>query len=233
MQSGPIMVDPSLQQELKPGEQLLWWGKPDIAHRVKTRSVQTINLTISIILALVMAALVVFSIQLFREESSIGSIDSNTVILLLMSLVLLGIYIYRLYQFFSQRTHQTTNLKQTTYGITNQRVIVITATAQHFIVNSYRANDIGQINRVETGGGWGDVSYGKARHIQRGRRTITIVEKLVGIANVRLVEDLLVTTFKSDSGTAPAFSPALTPLPPQPYPPTPQFYHLPQGQPQE
>lgn len=232
MQSGPIMVDPSLQQELKPGEQLLWWGKPDIARRVKTGSGQTINITIYSILALVMVALVIFDIQLFSEESSFGSIDSNTVILLLVSLVLLGVYIYRLYQFASQRTQYTTNLRNTTYGITNQRVIVITATTQHFIVNSYRANDLGQINRVETGGGWGDVSYGKARHIQRGRRTIAIVEKLVGIPNVRLVEDLLVTTFKG-SGTPPAFPPAQTPPPPQSYPPTPQSYYLPQGQPQE
>jgi hypothetical protein len=227
------MVDPSLQQELKPGEQLLWWGKPDLARRVKTSGVQTINLTIYGILALVMVALIVFDIQLFREESSVGSIDSNTVILLLVSIVLLGVYIYRLYQFSIQRTQYTTNLKHTTYGITNQRVIVITATAQHFIVNSYRANDIGQINRVETGEGWGDVSYGKIRHIQRGRRTISIVEKLVGLPNVRLVEDLLVTTFKGASGTAPAFLPVQTPLPPQSYPPTPQFYHLPPGQPQE
>lgn len=230
MQSGPSMVDPSLQQELKPGEQLLWWGRPDLAHRAKTSSMQTINVAIYGILALVMVALIIFDVQLFHEESSLGGVDSNTVILLLVSIVLLGVYLYRLFQISHQRTQYITNLKQTIYGITNQRVIVMTATAQNFIVNSYRANDIGQINRVETGGGWGDVSYGKARHIQRGRRTITLVEKLVGIPDVRLVEDLLVKTFKSAPGTPPALYPAQVPLPPQPYPPTPQSYHSPQPQ---
>lgn len=227
MLSGPSMVDSSLQQELKAGEQLLWWHRPDPAHRAKTGSVQTINLTIYSILALVMVALIIFDIQLFREESSLNGIDSNTVILLLVSIVLLGVYLYRLFQLSHQRAQHATNLRNTIYGITNQRVIVMTATAQNFIVNSYRANDIGQINRVETGEGWGDVSYGKARHIQQGRRTLTIVEKLVGVPNVRQVEDLLVQTFKSAPapGTPPVFYTAQTP---PPYPPTPQSY-----QPQE
>lgn len=229
MLPGPTTVDPSLQQELKPGEQLLWWGRPDSAHRAKTSNAPTITMIIYSILALVMVGLVIFDIQLFREESTLGGVDSNTVILLLASIVLLGLYLYRLYQFSRQRTQYTTNLRHTIYGITNQRVIVMTATAQNFIVNSYRENDIGQINRIETGGGWGDVSYGKARHIQRGSRTITIVEKLVGIPDVRLVEDLLVKTFKSAPGTPPAFAPPQLPAA-QPYPPTPQSYYPPSEQ---
>ncbi|MDQ2717161.1 MAG: hypothetical protein M3Z08_19850 [Chloroflexota bacterium] len=64
-------------------------------------------------------------------------------------------------------------------------------------MNSCTRDDIGQINRVETGGGWGNLSYGKARHIQRGNRLFTVAETLQGIPNVRMVEDLLSTTFKS------------------------------------
>jgi hypothetical protein len=231
MQSEPMMVDPYLQHELKPGEQLLWWGKPDPRHRARAGNASALSMTniiIYSILALVMVGLIVFDMQLFQEESALGGIESTTVFLFIVSVVLLGVYLYRLSQIYRQYMRSTANLRNTVYGITNERVIVITTTPGQFFINSYRANDIGPINRIETGGGWGDVSYGKMRQVQRGLRTITIVEKLVGIPNARLVEDILTRTFKN-SAPAPMPYSSPPPVPPQHYPPTPQHYMPPQG----
>lgn len=229
MQSGPMMVDPYLQQEIKPGEQLLWWGKPDPAHRARTGNASSTlitNIVIYSILALVMVGLVIFDILLFREESALDGVDSTTVILFIVSIVLLGVYLYRLYRLYRQYMQSILNLRNTVYGITNERIIVITATPGQFFINSYRANDIGPINRIDTGGGWGDVSYGKMRQVQRGFRTITIVEKLAGIPNARMVEDILSRTFKSAAPMS-AFYPPQAPSLPQQYPPAPQHYAAP------
>jgi len=226
MQSEPMMVDPYLQHELKPGEQLLWWGRPDPNHRAKTGNASSTFIANAIIygvLAPVVIGVFFFDIQLFQEESAFGGIESTTVFLFFASIVLLGVYLYRLSQFYRQYMRSTANLRNTVYGITNERVIVITATPGQFFINSYRANDIGPINRIETGGGWGDVSYGKMRQVQRGFRTVMIVEKLVGIPNVRLVEDILIRTFKNPA-PAPTPYPPTPPEPQQHYPPTPQQY---------
>lgn len=75
----------------------------------------------------------------------------------------------------------------------------MTASKQGFAVNSYTQHDIGQINRVETGGGWGDVSYGKVRQIRKGMRMISVTEKLVGIPNAHMVADSLTRTFKTNA----------------------------------
>lgn len=225
MQSQSVMID-YLQNEVKPGEQLLWWGKPEPSRKAKTPSTATAVYIVNGILAIFMVFLIAFDIHLLNEESSLFSgPDPFTVLLLIVAIGLLGLNLYRIYAAYSVAQKHITNLRHTIYGITNQRVIVMTAGTQGFAVNSYGANDIGQINRVETGDGWGDVSFGKPRHIQQGVRTLTIVEKLVGIPEVQKVADILTRTFK----IAP---PAATPpaqtwypqQPAQPYPPTPQQY---------
>src|SRR5579883_2720835 len=61
MQSEPMMVDPYLQHELKPGEQLLWWGRPDPKHRARTGNASGVfitNIVIYSILAFVMVGLI-------------------------------------------------------------------------------------------------------------------------------------------------------------------------------
>ena len=224
MEPAPMMVDPYLHVELRPGEQLLWWGKPDPTHRAKTGTAQMVNIIVYSVLAVAMAGLVIFDISLLNEESTLG-LDQNGIFLLFVSLVLLGLYLFRLYMLYRQHTQYTTKLRNTTYGITNQRVIVMTSNAQNFTVHSFGSNDIGPINRIETGGGWGDVSYGKMRQVQQGLRTVTVVEKLVGVPNARMVEDLLVRTFKNAAPPAPQmFYAPQTPPFPQPYPPQPQQY---------
>lgn len=200
MRQEPVMMTdpfyPFLHNELKPGEQLLWWGRPDAKHAAKRANTYTASYILFGLLTFVFIGLIFNGIHLILEEISLfGRPDSDSLFLLFSSIVLLAIPLYRLYLLYNLTQKHTNDLRQTIYGITNQRVLVITARQQGVAVNSYTQNDIGQINRVETGGGWGDVSYGKVRQIQRGLRTMTIVEKFTGIPNVHLVADILSRTF--------------------------------------
>ncbi|MGH2506476.1 MAG: hypothetical protein ACRDHZ_03530 [Ktedonobacteraceae bacterium] len=192
----PTMVDPALQNELKLDEQLLWWGRPDPMRKAKSASTQTASYIVFGVLAVVAIFLLYNNINLiFEEISFFGRPDSDSIFLLFVSLGLLFIPLYRFYIFYSIAQKRTNDLRQTIYGITNRRVIAMTANKQGLSVNSYTQNDIGQINRVETGGGWGDVAYGKVRQVQRGRNTISVTEKLQGIPNAHMVEDILSRTF--------------------------------------
>lgn len=228
MHQEPIMIDPSLQNELKPNEQLLWWGRPDPARMVKNTNTQMATVIVFGLLLLVAIGLIFNNLRLiFEEISFFGQADSNSYFLLFISFLLLCVPSYRLYLLYSQTQKRINDLRQTIYGITSQRVIVMTASKQSFAVNSYTHNDIGQINRIETGGGWGDVAYGKVRQIQRGTRTITITEKLVGIPNAHMVEDILSRTFQNRGQFVPQ-----TPMQAQQYEHPPMLLHYeqpPQG----
>ncbi len=215
MQQQQMMIDLSLQNELKPGEQLLWWGRCDPKRKAKSINIntgigvgaQTANYIIYSVLAIAGLGLIFNALHLISEENNLfGRPDPTSIFLLLFSIVLLLLFVYRIYHMYSLTQRQTTNLRNTTYGITNRRVIVMIAKKQGPTVHSFTQNDIGQINRVETGGGWGDVAFGKVRQIQRGMRTLTITEKLQGIPNAHMVEDILVRTFKSpDASWSPEY----------------------------
>jgi hypothetical protein len=235
MQTDSATVEPYLQRELKPGEQLLWSGRPDLARRVKnTGSVNTSYIIYSV-LAIAMVFLIIFDIHLLTYESTFSSrSDPFTIFLLLIGIVLLGLYLYRIYALFNVTQKSNNNLRNTIYGITNQRVIVMTSTGQSFAVKSHAQSDIGQIIRTETSEGWGDVSYGIPHSRQVGWRTVASVDKLVGVPNARLVEDILIRTFKSPS--APPQQTWYAQLPvatSQAYPPVPQQYMPQPSQPQE
>jgi hypothetical protein len=223
MQTGPLQVDPYLQNELKPGEQLLWWGRPDPAHRVKSTGTVNTNYIIYGALAIAMVFLLFFDIHLINEESTdFSSPDPLTIGLLIISIILLSVYMYRIYMLYSATQKSTRNLRNTIYGITNRRIIVMTLVGQNFAVKSHTQSDIGQITRTETGGGWGDVGYGVPRAMQVGMRATTIVDKLAGVPGARLVEDILIRTFKNVNAVPQQIwysQPSV-----EPYPPSPQQY---------
>ena len=235
MQARPITIDLRLQSELKPGEQLLWWGRPDLARRVKNIGSVNASYLIYGILAVAMIGLVIFDANLLIEETAFSDGPQPfTIFMLLFSILLVGVYFYRIYAVFSIMQANNNNLRNTIYAITNQRILVMTQTRQNFAVKSHAHNDIGQITRTETGEGWGDVSYGIPRTRQIGLRTVAVVDKLVGIPNARLVEDILIRTFKNPS--VPPQQTWYAPQPtevPQPYYPPAQQQPRPPFQPQE
>lgn len=200
-----MMVDPALQNELKPGEQLLWWGRPDPKRKAKSAYAQTANYIIYGILAVVAIGLIISNLNLiFQEIGFFGRPDSDSIFLLFVSFALLCVPLYRFYASYNLIQKQVNDLRNTIYAITNQRVIMMTARKSGVTVNSYTQNDIGQINRVETGDGWGDVAFGKVRQVQRGLRTIPVTEKFTGIPNVHLVADILSRTFGNVGSAVPA-----------------------------
>ncbi|MDQ2717160.1 MAG: hypothetical protein M3Z08_19845, partial [Chloroflexota bacterium] len=127
MQSGPTTNDPSLQGELKAGEQVLWQGKPDLAHMVKTGNPNVPLILVNSVLAIILLAVTLFLAQLFYEESVVSrTLVGTTLLLVLICILSLGFCLYAIYRLFKQRWQTVSNLKKTLYAITNQRVIVIT-----------------------------------------------------------------------------------------------------------
>jgi hypothetical protein len=232
----PAPIDPSLQNELKAGEQLLWWGKPDPAHSVKENNRLKNVMIIWRILAIILLALSLVCALLLRSEmafpgtwaiASLASLEISTIVILLVTVTVFAFCLNRVYLQWKAQHKHATNVKNTLYGITNQRIIVMTATKQGLTVSSFTREDIGQINRIETGGGWGDIMFSKPRQIQRGTRSIAVVSKLGGIPNVRLVDDILTRTFKNVAPSAPPPPLQPTPQTPTQYPPAPEDYMQP------
>lgn len=213
MSDVPQTIDPLIQRELKEGEQLLWWGQPEVKRRAKssnnTLQVAAISYGLLAIIALIFIVVIA---QLLQEESAYAFLSGIKVpsLMLLGAILVLLIFIgYRAYVTYNQYKKPITALRNTVYGITDQRVLVIVKNTQGFSVNSYTRDNMGQLNRVETGEGWGDITFGKVRQMQSGLRSVLVAEKLVGVPNVRSVEDLLERTFKN-------VAPTSQQIPPQP-----------------
>lgn len=233
----PAPIDPSLQNELKAGEQLLWWGKPDPAHSVKVNNRLKTVMTIWIILAIILLALSLACALLLHTEmsfpetwtiASLATLAISTIVLLLVSIAVFVFCLNRVYLLWKAQRKHAVDIKNTLYGITDQRVIVMTGSKQGLIVSSYTREDIGQISRIETGGGWGDINYSKPRQIQRGMRSVAVVSRLAGVPDVRLVEDILTRTFKNVAPPVPQSQ--QRPPTPAHYPPAPEEYIQPQVQ---
>ena len=226
MQSKTVMDNPYVQNELKPEEQLLWWGKPNLTRRLKNNTALYTNTILLGVLAIVALVLIFNSLNLLNEEIGFGDgLQSSTIFLLISCIALFAVSITRIVLFYNRIQKNVTNLRNTIYAITNQRIFVVTATSTSFAVKSHTRSDIGQIVRSETGEGWGDVSYGIPRAQQSGFRSVTVVDKFAGIPNARMVEDILIRTFKSGQ-QAPQqvwYPPQPQSMPVQPYPLRPQY----------
>lgn len=201
-------IDPLLMQEVKPDEQVLWWSRPNLARRVRPENLLTLPTAISTVLALFFLLLTVLLAQLLLAERATPEGPNGLVLVFCCAcLAFFALYLYKALRIFDQSRQYTQNLKKTLYAITDRRIIVLTPARGGLSVKSYTRDDIGQISRVETGAGWGDVSYGRPRLLQQGTQLFTLVEKLVGLPDVRTVEDLLVRTFKSPAASVPPPAP--------------------------
>lgn len=60
-------INPLLQQEVKPGEQVLWWSRLNLAHRVRPENLLTLPTMASPILALALLLLTARLAQFLRE----------------------------------------------------------------------------------------------------------------------------------------------------------------------
>jgi hypothetical protein len=240
MRTETVLDNPFVQQELKPGEHLLWWGNPHPAHRIKPRPTFYVRPVIMGFLAIGSLVLLSFVWSLYQFVMDFdASIAGSILALFIACLLLFAVTTARVLIFIYQVRKHLTNLRNTTYAITDRRIMVITRTGKGVAVKSHTSGDIGQIVRVETGGGWGDISYGIPHTRQMGLRTTTLVDKMTGIPNAWMVEDILLRTFKHSQGApqpswhspqaqeyppqSPAYVPQAKPIPSS-YPPPPEYY---------
>jgi hypothetical protein len=125
MQQNPPGIDPLLLAELRAGESMLWWGRPDPKRRMKRRQSQNIPLRFGIILAIFL--LMIFLDTLFIPDwTYIMSSSVSLVMLVVVNLIVLYSVFYTIPVYLAYRRLQK-QLRHTNYAITNQRAIMMTA----------------------------------------------------------------------------------------------------------
>ena len=196
MQAGNT-VDPRILQELRPGEQLLWWAQPDPKRRANRGQLLANTWTLWSVIAIAVITILLTVYNLFLQSTA-NYFDTSSLLYSIVFILLMCIIVVRRLPFLARG--RTQDIRNTVYAITNYRVIVIT-TKNQYIVNSHTKNDIGRIDRVERSDGYGDVTYGLPQTVAASYGAITGKATLSGIPDVRTVEALMIQTFKSDSST--------------------------------
>ncbi len=192
MQLDPQIVEPAILHELRSGEQLLWWGRTDPKHQVRTNYV--FSFIVYAAITCTVAALLYIDISLYiSTHGFLPLLSAPFLALLLLLLLYIAYALYRLYHSIN------VNSRNAIYAITNQRIITRVALKHGFMVTSRTAEDIGLIQSIETDDGWGDIKYGHPCPVQVGSASTTTIATLAGIPNVRMVENLLTSTFENSS----------------------------------
>lgn len=193
MQQNPSGIDSNLLAELRAGEQVLWWGRPDPKRRIRRRQFNMLTVRLAIIVA-------VFLFIVYEDITVIPDwsfLEASTVLILFVAnvVILFGlVYILLIYR---SNLRVLGQLRYTVYAITNRRAIMITALPGKVRgVASYAKDDIGSISRQEGQGGWGDLTFGTLRPVNVGSRTVLAPSRFSGIPNVRQVEEIMFQTFK-------------------------------------
>lgn len=174
------------QNELEPGENLLWTGNPDPQRAMFST------------FGLWFFAIPWTAFSLFwtwgasgsgRRLSQPGWTFELLFPLFGLPFILIG-FAMLLAPFSASR-----KAKRTTYAITDRRVLVIES-GRTKIVQSFRGNDLGEIKRIERAGGSGDLVFAQRTSTDSDGDKRTTDTKFIGIADVRAADDLLRTTFK-------------------------------------
>lgn len=200
MQANISGMDPNLLAEMRPGERVLWWGRPNARRRVmNSRTRRSFwYLGLASVLALI---LIGFDGFVFL---SLHALDGSLVIavMLINAGLLFGI-LQPAYSFMQGWKHLRA-LRYTIYAITDQRALLLTAVpGKSRGVVSYAKADIGTISRFEGKEGWGDLVFGLPRTTAIGGRRVVASASFGGIPQVRMVEEILFRTFKQDEKAAP------------------------------
>lgn len=191
-------IDPRIQREMRQGEQLLWWGQPD-PRRCATRPVaraieRAVWLPLGVILILALLAVLFFFVPLTLGPFKTPHLLS---LLLVICAVLVASSLPKKLSAYRAVQQRERTLKDTTYAISDQRILVIVRTRQGVNSYSFTRDEVGRIERFEGRDGWGDVVFGPIRAPQGPAVSqAPPAPQLAGIANVRQVEWLLLKTFK-------------------------------------
>lgn len=197
MQQDPSDVDSNLFAELRAGEQMLWWGRPNPKHRMKRRQSQMITVRFAIVLSAFLVILIIDATMLPDIPYILRSGAYLLLLMLLFNMIVVYSFFYTL-QVYRVHLHLQKQLRHTFYAITDQRAFMMTALpGKSRAVVSYAREDIGTISREEGEGGWGDLTFGILRPATIGTRTRLTQSRFSGIPNVRRVEEIMFRTFKN------------------------------------
>ena len=187
-------IDENLLKELRPGERVLWWGRPSEKHRViKVRSSQRLLSPLFGVLLLVLLTWI--DASTFPLWHNVGL--SSLLLLLVFNILLFALAFTFFFTFFNLQFNKT--LRHTLYAITNQRALLLTVVpGKSYGVISYAKSEIGTISRHEGKGGWGDLTFGTPRPMRLGGKTVLSSVRFVGVPDVRQVEWIMVQTFKME-----------------------------------
>lgn len=180
-----VEVQRIAQSVVRTGESLLWSGQPD-PRRI---ALQTLPI---FILAIPWTAFALFWIAT-ASGFKLPSFDPSNYFSLFpffgVPFVLIGLTTLALPYWAYRRANRTV------YAVTDQRCLMIT-TGKRMYVDSYAAEDIGAIKRVERRNGTGDLIF--AASATDAAKDLTRIRKtgFYGIPNVRLVEDIVRSVFK-------------------------------------
>ncbi len=203
-------MDSLISNELEEGERILWTGRPNPKSKSNTNGSLTLAFSIMAITFGFIGLLFVFIGFLAPVSSEGSSSFSGTIVFAIIGFTFLFLaFIFGLCAFVYR-----SNLKDTVYAITEQRIISVTA-GKALAVYSYGKDEIGVLTRVEQADGTGDLIFATSRQMSPyggynssgvyggnatsspgGIGTSLNAGKFVGIPSVREVERIVRHTFK-------------------------------------
>lgn len=190
-------IDPRISHELRPGEQLLWWGKPDPAYWSQRRALRIYSLRFWSLFCFCMFLLLCDNICLFLSFPPTPVTQVNLLGLIIFVSLLLFFFLWQSITVrfvYEQMRVRRKDLHHTVYAITTQRIVEVVENKAVRVRSCSRA-DIGMVDRAETRDGWGDLTYGKPVSISFLPTSLT-TSRMAGIPDVRAVQELVLRTFK-------------------------------------
>lgn len=176
----------AVQPELKPDEELLWAGRPNVQRLVFTCSDIFSFLFLLVWEGWILASF--FASLLFWQQHGGFSLADVGGLAILAIMLLTGLL------FLSSTVIWSFRGLTTIYALTNKRAIIIT-TLPGRSVQSYGSADIGAIECTELPDGSGDLAFAKRLYKDSEGQCQETDVTFVGIANVRSVEDLFRSVF--------------------------------------
>ncbi|MCK6625603.1 MAG: hypothetical protein L6R45_10560 [Anaerolineae bacterium] len=188
-----------IQIELRPGEKLLWSGRPE-PKRLARQGGNVVMVVFGLVFigfavlwlsSAIMPSLEVLNTPLPEATQTewmitlLAPLFSLPFLLVGLGLMSVPYWAYR--QAF-----------KTMYALTDQRAMII-VNGKTLLVSSYSDKDIGDIEPVERSNGRGDLIF--ASELVRGRGSTSYTRKIgfIGIPDVRMVEQLMLDTFKRET----------------------------------
>lgn len=184
-----------VEEELMPGEELLWVGRPASPWRGSTGGVGWLSITV------VIGFLLALGIILGFFPLARGMVMAPMMFFSPMWTLMILIFLLMLVMIAANPLVRMLNTLRTTYAITNRRILIVDGIFTTK-VTSYGPDDIERIERRSYSGSRGDIIFRYEPRAYRTRRgnwwqTQYASEPIgfFGIPDVREVERLLIETF--------------------------------------